>query len=74
MTTIVSTMPDAGTDVEAISLQELQAELQCYKPGTSSELVSTNAWLVGRMQLWRRLDELNGVRRPAIARPAVVAS
>jgi hypothetical protein len=31
--------PDAGTDLEGMSLEAVQAELQRYRPGTSSEVV-----------------------------------
>jgi hypothetical protein len=55
--------------VDQMTLAEVSRELAAYRPGNASELVTDEEWLARRMRLWRRLDELNGIRRPAIARP-----
>jgi hypothetical protein len=60
------TSTDAGmTDIEAMTLEAVQAELGAYRPSTQASVVSTAEWLAHRMRLWRRLDELSGVRKPA---------
>jgi hypothetical protein len=70
MTTIDTAKPDAGmTEVEAMSLDEISTELAGYKPSNRAEVIAIEAWLARRRALWRRLDELTGVRKPAIARP-----
>jgi hypothetical protein len=52
-----------------MNLAEVQAELAGYKPGNQAEVVTIEDWLARRQALWRRLDELNGVRKPAAAGP-----
>jgi hypothetical protein len=61
-------MPDSGADVADMSLEAVQAELGSYRPATSFAVVSTAAWAARRARLWRRLDELTGVRKQAIAK------
>jgi hypothetical protein len=67
---ISNTMPDAGmTDVGAMTLQELETELRSYEPATAAAVAHGEEHRERRARLWRRLDELSGARRPAIARP-----
>jgi hypothetical protein len=35
----------------------------------AAEVIALEQWLVRRRALWRRLDQLLGIRKPAIARP-----
>ncbi len=58
------------TDIETMTMQEVQRELAGYKPGNRAEVIAIEAYIARRMQLWRRLDELNGVRKPAAATPS----
>jgi hypothetical protein len=70
MTNIAPAMPDAGTTgIEAMTLQELETELRSYEPATASAVAHGDEHRERRARLWRRLDELAGVRKPAIARP-----
>jgi len=62
-------MPDAGTDPETMSIEAVQAELGAYRPGNAAEVVSVEEWLARRRALWRRLDELSGIRRSAATTP-----
>jgi hypothetical protein len=65
-----NTMPDAGTtDIEAMTLQEIEAELRSYEPATAAAVAHGDEHRERRARLWRRLDELSGVRRPAAAAP-----
>jgi len=61
--------PDAGTDVGTMSLDAVRAELAGYTPATAFGVVRTEEHMTRRARLWRRLDELNGIRRPAAAAP-----
>jgi hypothetical protein len=63
-----TTMP-AGADPETMDLAAVQAELQRYQPATSSSVIAVAEYMARRARLWRWLDELLGVRKPAIARP-----
>jgi hypothetical protein len=63
-----TTMPAAGTDPESMSLEAVLAELQRYKPGTAFAVVRTEEYMARRVKLWARLDQLSGVRKPAIAK------
>jgi hypothetical protein len=67
-------MPDS-TDiaVDQMDLPAVQAELAGYRPGNAAEVVSVEEWLARRARLWRRLDELTGVRKPAAAAPPSAA-
>jgi hypothetical protein len=69
MTSTDTTMPDASTDIETMTLQELEAELRSYEPATAAAVAHGEEHRERRARLWRRLDELSGARRPAIARP-----
>jgi hypothetical protein len=60
---------DAGIDPESMSLEEISRELSAYRPGNQAEVIAVEEWLSRRRALWRRLDQLSGARRPAIARP-----
>jgi len=66
-----TTMPDASPDIDVdqMDLPAVQAELAGYRPGNAAEVVSVEEWLARRARLWRRLDELTGVRKPAAATP-----
>jgi hypothetical protein len=55
-------------DVETMGMEAVQAELRSYDPGAAAG-VQTQRHLERRQRLWQRLDQLSGVRRPAIARP-----
>ena len=55
------------TDIEAMSLAAVQAELRAYDP-SSAAAVPTEAHRERRQALWRRLDALLGVRKPAAVR------
>jgi hypothetical protein len=57
------------TDIETMTLEEISRELAAYRPGNAAEVIAIEEWLARRMQLWRRLDELAGVRKPAAATP-----
>jgi hypothetical protein len=70
MTSTDASQPDAGTDPETMSLEDLARELAAYQPGNRAEVVSNEEWLARRVRLWRRLDELAGVRKPGAAAPA----
>jgi hypothetical protein len=65
--TTTEPMPDAGTDIEMMTLPEVQTELQRYKPGHRSEVIAIEAYMARRAKLWRRLDELPA--RSAAATP-----
>jgi hypothetical protein len=67
-------MPNAGTDIEEMDLASVQAELAGYQPATASAVAHSEEHRERRARLWARLDALLGTRKPAIARPAVVAS
>jgi len=69
MSSITTIMPDTGTAVDEMTLAELEAELRRYTPGTQAEVVELEEHRARRQALWRRLDQLVGVWRPAIARP-----
>jgi hypothetical protein len=60
-----SAQPDATANPEAMTLPEIQAELR--EPNSAS--VESAEHRERRAQLWRRLDELSGIRRPAAATP-----
>jgi hypothetical protein len=62
-----SAMPVAGTAIEQMDLAAVQAELGSYQPAVGSQVVSLEAWLSRRMRLWRRLDRLLGMKKPAAA-------
>jgi hypothetical protein len=47
-----------------MDLAQVKAELAGYRPST----VAIPAYLVRRVRLWRRLDALMGVNRPAVAK------
>jgi hypothetical protein len=53
-----------------MTLEAVQAELAAYQPGTRAEVIAVEAYMARRARLWRRLDELCGVRKPAAAAPA----
>ena len=55
-------------DVETMGIEAVQAELRSYDPGTAAG-AQTQEHLERRQRLWRRLDELNGVRRSAATAP-----
>jgi len=59
-------MPDTGTAIEAMSLEEIQRELR--EPASAS--VASEEHRERRAKLWARLDALLEVRKPAIAMPA----
>jgi hypothetical protein len=39
------TMPDAGLEPEAMSLEQIQAELAAYRPGTAVEVIELEAYM-----------------------------
>jgi len=56
VTSIDTSKPDAGTDPETMSIEEIRCELAAYRPSTRPEVVVIEEWMARRMQLWRRLD------------------
>jgi len=50
--------PDAGTNPETMTIEEISRELAAYRPGNAAEVIAIEEWLARRMQLWRRLDQL----------------
>jgi hypothetical protein len=68
--TTETAMPDAGTDPETMTIEEISRGLAGYKPGTQAEVVEIRAYMAQRARLWRRLDALKGIRRLAAAAPA----
>ena len=57
------------TDVATMTMEAVRAEIAGYTPATEFGVVRTEEHMARRQALWRRLDELSGVRKPAIARP-----
>jgi hypothetical protein len=66
---MISNDAPPDTDVGAMTLQELEAELRSYEPATAAAVAHGDEHRARRARLWARLDELSGVRKPAIARP-----
>jgi hypothetical protein len=52
------THPAASPDPAAMSLDQVQAELRGYAPGTARDVVALPDWARRRVALWRRLDRL----------------
>ena len=61
--------PDAGTDVDQMSIEEIQFELRGYEPATAAAVAHGDEHRERRVRLCARLDALNGVRKPAAATP-----
>jgi hypothetical protein len=61
--------PDAGTDPETMSLEDVARELAAYRPGNQAEVIAIEAYMARRARLWAQLDALLEVRKPALARP-----
>ncbi len=57
------------TPINEMTIEQIRAELAGYQPATSSAVVELDAHRERRVRLWRRLDELSGIRRPAAGAP-----
>jgi hypothetical protein len=65
MTPTNTTTADAGANIDEMDLAAVERELRGYSPGTAVEVVELEEHRARRQALWRRLDKLSGVRRPA---------
>jgi hypothetical protein len=54
-------------DIEAMSLEAVQRELRSYEPSSSAAVERSAEHIARRARLWARLDQLLGIRKPAIA-------
>jgi hypothetical protein len=58
MTSTEPAQPDAGTDVDQMSLEAAQFELRAYEPATAAAVAHSEEHRERRARLWRRLDTL----------------
>jgi hypothetical protein len=63
-------LQDAGTDIEAMTLQQIEAALRSYSPATAAAVAHDVEHRARRQALWAKLDALLGVRKPDAATPS----
>jgi hypothetical protein len=64
---------EARIEVNEMTLAEVQAELISYKPSGAWAVVHSEEHRKRRQRLWKRLDQLLGIRRPEISKPTLTA-